>query len=745
MAKVYKEMGIKNYNFLLRLDNPALLYVDPHDPNLDLPTQLAVLEEVRNNRWYFLRECIRIPTGGGLGMFIAHRGNIAISWCHDLNLNTLIMLPRQTNKTTTVLANYVYDFYFGSINTEFALYGLKEKFLKDNMDKFRNLRDALPSYMQLKSSLDRENVSEIRFNLGPGKYNLINYVVSATSEDKAKSVSRGSTKPRMMKDEFAFSPFIRIEHANSVYAFLEVARTAKKNNSSYGITMLTTAGYLNEDCGRWAFNKFADAAPFDEMLYDKVYEAPNGKIKPDRKAILDYLINNSREKDGIPNTEFSSFMKVVFQWYEMGYTQEWLNNMRAASDTEDDFRREVLEEWQDATTNHPYGQERIRELQTKRIRPVESIVVNNLYILKLYRRMTDRDWKLPLICGMDSGSNIGNDFSTLVFLDPSNFEVVAVMRSNQYSAVKFGKAVSYILENIFPNSILVPERNSLGSVVIQIITESMKFDPGRRVYRDKSEVLFSGTSKIPPYGVHLTQQLRDIFFNDILRRAIISEMDKIHDEDIINEITGLRFTKANRVDHQDGGHDDTLFAYLYTRWFLQYAPNRNKYIDPIIIGSRMFTINDDDYKEEENMSKGFSNTESSIRDLNDVMGKDFTSRYQRKTPAEIQKEMHDRINKDVRENTYTDEEYDRMSEGEYRSDIFIDRMYDKYQKSKENEYDNTSEYRTKVDLESTYGKDILEVEPEKLSEDIKEKIKAEEMTEEAMRNAFNFIFNKTID
>lgn len=745
MALFYKELGCKNYNFLLRLNNPALLYVDPWDPNLDLPTKVAIQKEVSENIWYFMRECVRVPTGGGMSPFIAHRANIAIIFTYILNLNTYVILPRQTNKTTTVLLCYLWDFYYGSINTEFSLFSYKESVLKDNMDKFRSLRDSLPPYLQLNNSkYDRENVREIRFNLGEGKYNSINYIVAATSEDKAKLVGRGSSKPRMMFDEVAFINHIRIQYGVTVYAFLTVANAARKNKSSYGITMMTTAGYLNEDHGIWAYQKLQEAARFDESLYDMYYVNPRGDKKIDRQQIIEYMLNNSLPPEGVKQvenqkrvtTEFSAYIKIEFMWYEMGYTEEWLEERRSMT-SDDDFRREILMQWQDATTNHPYGQERVRDLQGKIIKPISTIVIGDVYILNLYRDMTEYDWNIPYILGMDSGSNIGNDFSTLVALDPTNYEVVAVMRTNQLSAPKFARAVAYIMKNIFTNSILIPERNSIGGIVIQIIMESLPFEINSRVYSDNNS-----SSKEIVYGVHLTQSLRDLFFNDILRNAIINEKDKIHDEYIIREITTLRFTKHGRVDHQEGCHDDTLIAYLYTRWFLLYCDSKNKYIDPIIIGSRL------------NINLGI---QSGLIDLYPKLDKNNGLEYKMREVFEFQdnntykshrdkmREQYNFINRDIRENSLDEEAIKDIGAGKTvdMRDVFFRKLENKYN-DKSEELNEVSEYRTKENISSNYEETDLESEPEKIEKEIKVRKEKEKMSEETMRSSLSSIFGKNL-
>lgn len=733
VAKQYKAMGIENYNFMLQLNNPALLDVDPLDPNLDFATQYAIFKEVRENQWYYFREIARIPTGGSKMPFQAHRGNIAILWAMGLNINILVLLPRQTGKTSSILNWYGWDFDFGTINTEYLLFGLREKFLKENLEKFRNIRDSRPSYLKLNSKIDRENVSEIRFNLGDGQYNLIGYTVPPSSEEKAKVTARGNTKPRMFIDEGAFVPYIHISYPIFIFAFLQVAQTAKANKSSYGITMTTTAGYLNQEEGRWFYNKMQEAAPFDEKLFDMVYESPiDGTKYWDRRSIIDYILNNSKvEKE---KSEFTSYLKIEFQWFEMGYTEEWLNTLRSAV-SDDDFRREVLGEWQDSTTNHPYGQDRIRELQSRKIRPCETVVISNIFLLRFYRDMTEEDYNIPFIIGMDSGGNIGNDFSTLVVLDPTNYEVVAVMRSNQYSVPKFGRAVIYIMQTIFPNSILVAERNSMGVAAIQIIEEGMGSEASMRIYKEATDS--KAGLRNQPYGIHLTQNIRELFFNDILRLAIVNELDKIHDESIISEITTLRMTKKGRVDHEEGEHDDTLIAYLYTRWFLSYAENKELYIDPIIIGSNLNKKKKSIEHFYEAICKPKELTmEDSFRKIMDVDNEEF----EYKSHRDRIRHQYDLVNNELREafERSDDLRYVDLDNGEVDLDKVVNRFESNFKNNQT--VKDIEEFRTKEDIQSKLEKEDLEKEIEKLEKNLKKSHEDEEKKTSIMKDSLSSFF-----
>jgi len=59
-AEIFRQQGIKNYFFLLQLNNPMLKGVDPYSENLTNEQVLWIAEECRTNFWYFLREVCKV-------------------------------------------------------------------------------------------------------------------------------------------------------------------------------------------------------------------------------------------------------------------------------------------------------------------------------------------------------------------------------------------------------------------------------------------------------------------------------------------------------------------------------------------------------------------------------------------------------------------------------------------------------------------------------------------------------------
>lgn len=94
-AEIFRLQGIKNYYFLLQLNNPMLQGVNPHDPNISNEHSTMVFEEVNTNFWYFLREVCRLKPEQP---FLANRGNISFIWAYLNHLTTYMIMPRQQGK-----------------------------------------------------------------------------------------------------------------------------------------------------------------------------------------------------------------------------------------------------------------------------------------------------------------------------------------------------------------------------------------------------------------------------------------------------------------------------------------------------------------------------------------------------------------------------------------------------------------------------------------------------------------------
>ena len=620
MYHILKDMGIKNNCFFLQLYDETLLNVDPLDEeSLTDEQKIRIHIEISKNVWYYLREIVKIPMTDTKLDFELNRGTLAIVWALINDLKSFIVLPRQCYKSYTVCVFYSWLIYWGSKNFSAAFFAQNDALVSQNLSRVKDVRDSLPKYLNLKSNADTDNSRTIVYR----NEDFTNSIVARApgmNEDSANNVARGQSTMGQWWDELPFIPFVWVQYGAAIPAFSTVSKLAEKNGSHHHIVITTTAGNKKTKSGKWAFDFLNDCAQFTELLYDKVVYGSNGNIAGINKAeILDYIVNNNNGQH---------FLRIEYMWYELSKPVTYLQEMQDLCGGMDEFNRGVLNIWSDSDSDHPLGQERVQALMAEIIEPVKVVMVDKIYVLKYYRDPELlKSQSHHIVFAMDCGGNTKRDYSTLVGVDVTNNETVCTLRVNQYSSVRFAKAVAYILLYLFPRSPLVGERNYIGGVVLDIIGRLTGFN---RLYKDNDGNV----------GIKLYKTLRDIMFGDILRISVVEFGKVIHDKTIINEIATLKTTKTGRVDHSGkDSHDDTLISYLYCRWFIMYCKTRRLYVDEIYFGCK---LGNNAENENEVMEYGSS--------YNHIMNNDKNNKYGQDSSEWLMKSIHCSI-----DNVLTDE------------------------------------------------------------------------------------------
>ena len=109
VSEQLKSKGIKNYDFMLRLDDYTLLKVDPNDPNLDILTRKKIQTECMNNIWYYFRECLQITVPDGKKeKFQLSKLTAAMIYLVEKSRHMYIVAHRVSFKTHT--AYYLTDY-----------------------------------------------------------------------------------------------------------------------------------------------------------------------------------------------------------------------------------------------------------------------------------------------------------------------------------------------------------------------------------------------------------------------------------------------------------------------------------------------------------------------------------------------------------------------------------------------------------------------------------------------------------
>lgn len=549
-----KDKGIRSNEFMLLLLDPDLARINPRDPYLSPQMKSRVLRECMYNPWYFLREICRIPTDGrsdGVA-FILHRGNMAMLFCLMLNLNTSVILPRQTGKTQSALAWYMYLFNFGARSAEMSFLNKKFEDSKLNLNRIKAIRDLLPSYLKMDqvftldgAKLKGRNAAETLQH--PINGNKIKTVPSARDKTSAASLMRGRTTSIVYIDEMAFIKHNKIIYLNMVPAWNTAANNAKMNNKPYGMLITTTPGMLATDEGQYSFNSRESATKFSEHWYDLSYA-----------EVRDIMNSNTN----------SSFVHIEYSYQQLGYSEEWFKELCIYMEKNwPDIRREVLLEWSASTENSPFHKEDLDTIRSLLRSPITSFMLFNRYTIYVYERV---NLKYPPIMGVDVSGGYQRDSSAITIIDSLSTRVAAEFNCNYISTNDLAAVIYEIVTKFMPTCVVNIERNGGygASVISKLITTSIK---PNIFYTIKDKIVeerllgaqfIKKTQKTKVFGSDSTHEQRELLMN-ILRDRVEMHKDKIISKIIYDELCGLEIKKNGRIEHSTNTHDDQVFSWLW--------------------------------------------------------------------------------------------------------------------------------------------------------------------------------------
>lgn len=151
VAKELRDRNVSNYKFPLTIYDKDLIGVDPYSEGLSDEIKSKIIKETSINIWYFLREVIKIPAPAMNVPYKLHRGNLAMTFCQWLNIDTSIELPRQHYKTYSAICFYVWVMMYVAKNYTMVF---SHKSYDDSTENLKKLKDiinpankCLPSYM----------------------------------------------------------------------------------------------------------------------------------------------------------------------------------------------------------------------------------------------------------------------------------------------------------------------------------------------------------------------------------------------------------------------------------------------------------------------------------------------------------------------------------------------------------------------------------------------------------------------
>lgn len=567
-ASDLKKQGVRNNKFMLVLYDESLSGVDPFDPELTDAQKIAVYRECSINKWYYIREVVRVPVDGVISgiRYRLNMGNLTISYLKSKNLNQIVILPRQHGKTMGEIIDDSWILLFSGMNTNIIYSNKQFEDSKKNLKLFKDIRDRLPRYLMEFISNKKNDKDNEEYKLIANRNNTLRAMAAANSDDMADKLGRGMTTSNIYFDEFAFLSRNKIIFEAALPAWSTASDNAKKNGVPYSITITTTPNNVDTEHGAYAKKMIDKAAKFEYACFDM------------KNAELDEFVQKNSS---------NNFIFVQYTYKELGRTDDWLKEqIRYFQGDMAKVKRELLLEWPKSTDMSLFSEEQLDLISSFVKPPVTSINING-YFVQFYETP---DVNLNYIISCDIAGGLSQDNSAMTIISPEDFRVVGDFRNNKIDTENMKKLIERTMKDFFRNAILIIERNSYGLNLIQYFMKDRSIEP--RMVQEEKEVLGEKTQKDGftvkrrvkniVYGVDTNQKTRKLMF-ELLPEIVDGEYDKIVSPRLYEDIAGLERKRNGKIEHSNASHDDSLMSYLIFRYALHYGHSlKNKFkISPI--------------------------------------------------------------------------------------------------------------------------------------------------------------------
>ncbi|MCM1220663.1 MAG: hypothetical protein NC548_39860 [Lachnospiraceae bacterium] len=580
-ANELRLLGIKNYYFMLRIDNPRLADIDPFNPKITQQEVTALMIEYRKNPWMFRRTAVRMRTDKGIVPFGLHRGLAAALWNFDRNQDFCLNEPRQTWKTTGTLAGGVLYAFQLSQNLKVHFFGKETENTQRNLMTLRDDIELLPEWLQFSKFLDSEGkikkAKRSATNLENTQFhNSITIHPKPASLSHAQGMGRGGSGAILYFDEIEHTPYFGEILSNSAPLFKTASENAAAVGNPYCRIFTTTPGNLDTREGMESLPIIKSMIPWTEKIYDMTEE----EIKNYKSAFMeDY--HNSEEKH---TREVIDVFYLEYQYYQVRKDFNWVKQQYALSGDKMAIRREILLQRLRGSNNSPISPQDIEYLISNMKKSDQDVLINGKWRFRIYDHgqgyrsgvLKDFEESIPYIVGVDPAAGGGGDNFAVVVINPYNLKVAAEFKSPYMGQTPAVQMLITLVQDYIPNCCIVIEKNSMGIYLIQTLVDSTSIKDN--LYWSEKEAdkqladltnesddeyrLKALAAQYKKYGTYNTPKVRKGML-EILFRHVEECKEILNTEYLVDDICKLVRTSTGRIEAVKGEHDDVLFAYLH--------------------------------------------------------------------------------------------------------------------------------------------------------------------------------------
>lgn len=297
VANELKEAGVKNAYFMLWLNDPELVGINPHNPAITKETRVAIVREILINPWYFLREVVRIENDKGALERLELTKEAALTLFLALNGKSVYTVADKEKKVNTAVEALHAWLLLAETSTEIRLMDITKEAACFSINRIAKILNRLPRSIRSMNSLLVESTDQLVLEQTKSRARAI---FTPGNQTAASNLARGATCDIIHINEF--------EHIkNSVYFLLEntpaFSMNAKRSPNTCARIITTTLADKDENQD---FEKriLKNSIIYTDALIDNMVETENGEF-----VYIDL------EGYRIPTGEPSEPFKSKFDWY----------------------------------------------------------------------------------------------------------------------------------------------------------------------------------------------------------------------------------------------------------------------------------------------------------------------------------------------------------------------------------------------------------------------------------------------
>lgn len=366
-------------------------------------------------------------------------------------------------------------------------------------------------------------------------------------------------------------------------------------------------GNLDTKVGRDSLPIIQSMIPWTEKLYDmteeQIIEYKNAYKEEYHKA------DQKRER------EVMDVMYIEYQYFQIRKTYEWVMDQYKLSGDKMAIRREILLQRLRGSNNSPIAPEDLEYLISNMKKSINDVLVLNKWRFLLYEHgagsYMDRprifNEAIPYLVGIDPAGGGGGDNFAITVVNPYNLQIAAEFKSPYISGPAALRMIIELVTVYMPKAVLIPERNSMGIYLIQMILESdvrdnLYWSDNDSQIDDMAEES-NGDSDLKElmtdykkYGTFLSGKVRKAMF-ELFFQYIAECKDLMNTEYLVNDICKLIRTPTGKIEADKGEHDDCLMSYLHAIHIYHNGDNLERFgihkiFNPLLNNTDLTGLND---------------------------------------------------------------------------------------------------------------------------------------------------------